>query len=190
MKQKAKYRFRGDQKLHAEQLMHQQLFVMGRDIESKHGNLLLLYGCARQQSPMHSVPSFYSYEYSNHRRIAFRNFGVFMGDDGLGGIFVQRRDFEARLLRSSDLSNVPWLPRHLQPTRAPRSPADRFATACLMRLLVEWFLAYEEWIQCNYGRRFRAGQLVRFRMRNNEVWTWDMQGGWQTILDWLLLRHT
>ena len=185
MKQKiAKYRLLGDQKLHAQQLLQQQLYIMGRDIESKHGNLLLLYGCSREQSPMHSVPSFYSFQLSKKRRIAFRNFGVFIGDDGLGGLFLQRRNFESRLLRSSNFENVPWLPRHLQPTRAPRTPADRIATARLMRFLIEWFRDYEEWIQCNYGRRFRAGQLVQFRMRNNEVWKWDMRDGWQTLLDW------
>ena len=134
---------------------------------------------------MHSIPSLYTFQLTNQRRIALRNFGVLIGDDALGGMYIDRKNFEARLMRDAKLDMPLWLPRHLPPTHAPRSAAERLATAKLMRLLVEWFCGYEEWIQNSFGRRYRVGQLVRFKTRNNQVWKWNMHDGWESVLEWL-----
>ena len=179
------FALRGKRRLYAEKLMHQQLFAIGRDIHSKHGNLLIAHGCDREESPYQAIPSLYTFKLSRKRRIALRGFGIFFGDDCLGGIFVHRYQFEVRCMPRAILLPVPWLPSEVPATHTPRSAAEKSAAAELLVGMVQWFCDYESWIQTRFGRRLRAGQLVRFRMTGNKICEWNMLQGWETILEWL-----
>ena len=161
--------------------MHQQFHVMGRDVESKHGNLLLAYGGVRLKPRFARTSSLYTFHLSEERRIAFRGFGVFIGDDALGGIFVHRREFEVRWMRSSVLVPVPWFPSESPPYRLPRTRKEKEAASELLAGIVGWFCNYEEWIQTRYGRHFRIGQLVHFKKRVPTIWKWNMFEGWKEI---------
>ena len=169
----------------AELLMHQQFHVMGRDVESRHGNLLLAFGGIRLKSPYQQTASLYTFNLSRTRRIVFRGFGVFIGDDRLGGLFIHRKKFEVRTTRSGVLHPIPWFPSQSPPPRSPKTVFEKNSASELLTEMVGWFCRYEEWIQTKYGRRFRAGQLVHFRSKGNLVWKWDMLEGWNTILEWL-----
>jgi len=162
-------------------LMHQQFHVMGRDVESKHGNLLLDYGGVRLKPRFACTSSLYTFHLSKKRRIAFRGFGAFIGDDALGGIFVHRREFEVCWMRSPVLVPVPWFPSELPPYRQPRTGKEKESASELLAGMVEWFCNYEEWIQSNYGRHFRIGQLLHFKKRGQTIWKWNMSEGWKEI---------
>jgi len=185
MKRRVAFELRGRQLTYAKMLMHQQFHVMGRDVESRHGNLLLSYGGVRQKSPYKHTASLYTFHLSKRRRIAFRGFGVFLGDDAVGGIFVNRREFEVRWMRSPLLLPVPWFPSQSPPYREPRTGREKQAASELLAGMVDWFYEYEEWIQLNHGRHFRIGQLVHFKKRGNDICNWEMQEGWKIVAKWL-----
>ena len=184
-RKKIKFRFEALERICAEQLMNQQFHVMGRDVESKHGNLLLEYGAIRQKAPCNRTTSSYTFHISKQRRILLRNFGLFIGDDSLGGIFLRRKEFEPIWIRSSFLSPIPWLPHQIPEWSAIRFNKDKHAVNQLLVYLADWFQKYESWIVTKYGRRFRQGQLTHFQRKGNVIWKWNMQDGWSSIKEWL-----
>jgi hypothetical protein len=165
----------------AEMHMHQQLYVIGRDIESRHGNLLIQYGATRTPSPVPHIPSLYTFPIGNQMRIAFRGFGVFIGSDAIGGIFVHRYDFRPRWMPTCRFEPIAWLPKDMPPVRRPTGGVQKDHARVLLLRLIEWFEEYEGWIQGLVGRRYRAGQLVRFRLLGNPVWQWNMVKGWMSL---------
>jgi len=165
----------------AKTLMHQQLYVLGRDIESSHGNLLMMYGAKRVASPLPGIPSLYIFRFRRRTSIAFRGFGVFVGDERTGGIFVHRYLFEPRWMPSCRFEPIAWLPKELTRTRRPRGVDDWKLAYNLIFQLIDWFVEYEQWVRETFGRRLRTGQLVRFRLLKNAILNWDMVVGWSSI---------
>jgi hypothetical protein len=168
------------------QLLHQQLYVLGRDIESRHGNLLLKYGAQKRASDTPGVSSLYTFRLGRWSRVALRGFGVFIGDDRLGGIFLHRYSFEPRWMPSSKFEPVAWLPNDMPRTRRCDRGSE-LQTACLLlqRLLV-FFRDYESWIRDQYGCRYRIGQLVGFRRLDNDIIFWNASQVWDQ-LRWVAL---
>ncbi len=163
------------------QLLHQQLYVIGRDIVSKHGNLLCEYGCIKSPSPVHGIPSTYTTKLSRCSRLALRGFGVFIGDDTLGGIFVHRYTFEPRWMPSSYLEPIPWVPNDMPRTRRSRSRREKECASSLLKLMVAWFIDYENWIVARRGIRFRIGQLAHFPVKVEQKIFWNMAMAWQEV---------
>lgn len=164
-------------------LLHQQLYVIGRDIASKHGNLLLDFGCTRHPSPIPGIPSTYTKSIQRGIRFAMRGFGVFVGDDSLGGIFVHRYTFEPRWMPSSHFLPIPWLPKDMPRTRRSRCRTEQDCAGELLRRIIAWFIEYEFWILARFGTQFRIGQLVHFPAESNQLVYWNMRYAWQGLID-------
>ena len=162
-------------------LMHQQLYLMGRDIDSRHGNLLQLFGAKRTESPYEGVPSLYQFTLSRKSRICFRGFGVFVGDDRVGGIFVDRYMATPAWTANAKFQPIAWIPKDLKRLRQPRNPTDLRRANRLYQELVTWFIDYENWIRTKFTRRYRASQLSHFRRIGNEVVYWDSVAIWQNV---------
>lgn len=162
-------------------LLHQQLYVLGRDIVSRHGNLLIEFGCRKTPTPIPHIPSTYAKPWNSRSRIAFRGFGVFVGDDSVGGIFVHRYTFEPRWMPSSRFEPIPWLPKDVPRTRRSRTRSEREAARRLMGSMIDWFIAYETWIVARLGFRFRVGQLVHFPSKDEQSIHYDMGAAWRAI---------
>lgn len=165
------------------ELLHQQLYVIGRDIVSKHGNLLLKYGCSRMQSPIPGIPSVYSTSLGQSTCLVMRGFGVFVGDDSIGGIFVHRYTFEPRWMPSSRFAPMAWVPGEMPRTRRSRYRAERVLATSLMKRMIAWFVEYEHWIDEMLGAHFRIGQLSHFPGRNERPVFWNLQKSWGEVYE-------
>ncbi len=164
-------------------LLHQQLYVIGRDIASKHGNLLLQFGCHRQPSPIPGIPSTYMICLGRKSRLALRGFGVFVGDDSIGGVFVHRYTFEPRWMPSSKFSPIAWLPGEMPRTRCSRCRAERAHATQMLKRMIEWFIEYESWIEGQLGVHFRIGQLTHFPGEGNQSVYWNLSKSWNEVYE-------
>ncbi len=161
-------------------LMHQQLYVIGRDIESKHGNLLMQFGAKKTCAPEGCAVSLYSFTLPGKYRLALRGFGVFIGADHLGGIFIRRYEVEPRWMPSSRFEPIVWLPQQMPRLRKVRvseiEPARK-----LTDQVMQFFICYELWIRERFGKRLRVGQLVSFKRLGNQRVYWDMAEAWEDV---------
>jgi hypothetical protein len=165
------------------ELLHQQLYVIGRDIASSHGNLLLEYGCQRNASPMEGIPSLYTSSWNRRSRLSLRGFGVFVGDDSIGGIFIQRYTFTPRWMPNSRFEPIAWLPREMPRTRRSRRVHElRLANELLLRT-IQWFISYETWILEQLGSHFRIGQLTHFPSEKRASIHWNLGVDWRGLRD-------
>jgi hypothetical protein len=164
----------------AADLMHQQLYAVGRDIESKHGNLLLRYGSRKTCSPNGCAVSLYSFRLAGGYRLLLRGFGVFIGSDRIGGLFLHRYEMEPRWMPSSRFEPIAWLPQDMPRTRKVRR-TETDSALDLVNQLTRFFCGYEVWIRENFGKRHRATQLVAFRRMGNENVQWDTVKAWESL---------
>jgi hypothetical protein len=163
--------------------MYQQLYLMGRDVLSRHGNLLTQYGVQRIESPYEGVPSLYQVILTTRSRIAFRGFGIFVGDDRKGGVFIDRFQTIPYWTPKARFTPIAWRPEDLPKLRKPRSLVDLQRANELFQLLMNWCIGYETWIRNEFGRRYRASQLCHFRRQGNASIYWDSVAIWQHALE-------
>lgn len=160
--------------------MHQQLYLIGRDIESRHGNLLIHYGCKNTCAPDGCAVSLYSMRLPGGYRIALRGFGVFVGHVRLGGLFLQRYELKPRWMPSSRFVPIAWLPTQMPRTRMVRK-AEQPSAIKLTTTAFRFFCRYEKWIRDTYGNRYRAAQLVGFRRLGNDPVHWNTVSAWDPL---------
>ena len=145
---------------HAATLFSQQIWCWGRDIQRLEGNWLLEIGFNRIQSPFISqnIPSIYSLELPNNRRVILRGFGVFYGDSKYGGIFLPRYEFLPKYSKKSSLELEPWLAKDLPELKLPTdSQKENYMTLILG--LIDWIRTYEENIVEHLGMEYRKNVL-------------------------------
>jgi hypothetical protein len=164
-------------------LLHQQLYVIGRDIVSRHGNLLLRIGCSQTQSPIPGIPSTYTICLGRKSRLALRGFGVFVGDDSIGGVFIHRYTFEPRWMPSSRFSPIPWLPSEMPRTRCSRYRAEKEHASELLKRMIAWFIEYESWVERLLGVHFRIGQLTHFPSEEKQPIYWNLSRSWREVYE-------
>ncbi len=175
----------GTRREYAAKLFNQQLYLIGRDVASRHGNLLMHYGCVREASPHRQTPSLYTLNFSTQRRLIFRGFGVFCGNDRLGGIFLRRREFVVEWTAESKPVRKPWIPDFLPPLRRPRTPEQKAAASKLLREIVECFIDYESWIDEEFGYPMRRGQLTHYQRLGRFVQSWHPRDDWEEVHRWI-----
>jgi hypothetical protein len=157
--------------------MHQQLYLLGRDIESRHGNILVQYGAKKTCAPDGCAVSLYTFHLPGGYRLALRGFGVFIGSDRLGGLFMQRYRVEPQWMPSARFQPVAWIPKDLPRTRKVRR-SEYVAASQLVNKVCRFFSSYEQWVREEYGVRYRIGCLVTFRRMGNDNIHWHTPNAW------------
>ncbi len=164
----------------AGELLHQQLYVLGRDIESKHGNLLVHYGAKKTCAPNGCAVSLYTFRLAGGSQLALRGFGVFIGSGRLGGLFMHRYQVEPRWMPRAVFEPIVWLPKQMPPTRRVRKAESKVAME-LVHHVFSFFWCYENWIREQFGKHYRIGQLVAFQRIENNAVHWDTLRAWENL---------
>lgn len=153
----------------AADLLNQQIWCWGQDIEYPRGNLLLRHGFQRIEKPpgSHAV-SIYRLDISPTARVILRGFGVFYGDDRWGGMFLRRFGFSPRRTPGPDLPLPVWTVDDLPPTADPRDE-DAYRGQRLVLDLIDWIRRYEVWIVENVGLDYRRESLVPWRSKAQAI---------------------
>jgi hypothetical protein len=153
-------------------LLDQQMWCWGQDALFREGNLLVSYGFQRLERPRgQEGSSLYRLEQSASRRILLRGFGVFIGDDQLGGMFLQRFNFDPRVTPQSDLVRPAWLPSDLPRLVKPNSERQDKSCQSLLADLFSWNCQYEEWVQQSVGLDYRTAVARDWKKRGNASFT-------------------
>ncbi|MEM9185651.1 MAG: hypothetical protein AAGB00_04060 [Planctomycetota bacterium] len=148
----------------AADLLSQQIWCWGQDIVRPEGNWLLDLGFDRRETPAgrEKCSSVYSLELPGDRRVVLRGFGVFFGDDRLGGVFVKRYDFRALYTPLAALEQPPWSSEDLPDFSNPTAAQSQSSTS-LTAGLIHWISDYE----MNIGERLS----VEYRRATLDRWT-------------------
>lgn len=165
-------------------LLDQQLWCWGRDVLHPSGNLLVERGFSRTERPAgRSCASLYRLDHRPGARIIVRGFGVFIGEDRRGGIFISRRSARAQLTPSPDLKTPPWEPAELPPLRDPQTDRERDVCEELHSELCEWVAMYEQWVvaRCGIAYRLRTADAWRQVAKRKCVPYASVAGAWR---DW------
>lgn len=165
----------------AAHLLDQQLWCFGKDVDYP-GNLLVAHGFERIPPPEEGTcPSIYRLRLPMSGRVLLRGFGVFYGEDGVGGVFVARRDFHPLLTPAADFSCLPWRTDSLPPLRSPE--ADEFAGwRYLTGVLAGWLGLYESWVQAEAGPKYREDAVGQWAERGRPVVpAADMSLAWRRV---------
>jgi len=153
----------------AADLLNQQIWCWGQDINSASGNLLIRTGFQRfERPPGCNAASVYRLDISPTARIVLRGFGVFYGDDRWGGVFVQRGGFSPRLTPDADLAKPAWRYDDLPPLKQP-GVNDFSRCQRLLLELIEWIHQYEVAIAVQPGIGYRRETLLPWAPRKNRV---------------------
>ena len=153
----------------AVELFSQQLWCFGEDVKHPAGNLLIEAGCDRNPAPEDKLncPSIYTLHLSQTQRITLRGFGIFIGDDEYGGLFIERFQFEPAYTKTAALQVPPWEPEDL-PQLQQVTQENHSGGLTLLSRLIEWFVCYEQMIVANYGEDYR----------NQTLFAWDNGTRW------------
>jgi len=160
--------FQGDPMQFFAELLNQQFWCFGKDIEYAGGNLLMRYGMTRQPPPKgRECSSLYQAEVSSKRRLVLRGFGAFYGDDDWGGLFLSREAIP-QLTSESHLRDPAWTISDLPPMREPEAE-DRARLRWLLLELIDWFRTYEVWVTETVGSEYRREAIDRWRRDDRYV---------------------
>ncbi len=162
-------------------LLDQQMWCWGYDIRRPAGNLLLTYGFTRYR-PWEDQPgsSNYIFRPAPGRQIGLWGFGLFYGDERLGGLFLKRYEFSPKLTLSSQLplniSKVAEMPA----SRKPQTQAEVELAHTLLGAVLGWISGYEQWVQAEAGADYRQ-QSVEAWHRKVAVPAGEMAAAWQKL---------
>ena len=145
-------------------LLTQQCWCWGQDIKCEAGNVLLQYGFERIRPPAgESGATTYSLKLLPNARVSLWGFGLFYGEEGQGGVFIGRFNFEARFCAHWDLPRPVWAPPHLNDfVRVPSTRGERERTRLLLSRAVLWMGRYESWVLATHGIEYRCRCLEKF----------------------------
>lgn len=141
-------------------LLSQQIWCWGKDIEKSEGNWLLEIGFSRIELPAdREGSSVYSLKISKNKCIYLRAFGILYVDTKYGSIFLPRYEFLPEYTEESTLDKPPWtkkdLPKLKVPTKSQKNNCDS-----LMLDLLMWIRNYEENIVRKLGIEYREETLI------------------------------
>lgn len=157
------------------------MWCWGYDIRRPAGNLLLHYGFTRYRPPEDQQGS------SNYIlspipgcQIGLWGFGLFYGDERLGGLFLKRYEFSPKLTLSPQLplniSKVAEIPA----SRKPQTQAEVDLAYTLLGTVLGWISGYEQWVQVEAGADYRL-QSVRAWHRKVVIPSGEMAVAWQKL---------
>ena len=164
-------------------LFSQQIWCWGRDILRPEGNWLLEMGFDRQAAPAdrEQCSSVYSLECSDGRRVTLRGFGVFYGEDRLGGVFLPRYVLRPRYTSKAKLECPPWSDADLPELGTP-TQSQRDACLSLTLGLIDWICGYETQIMERLGVEYRRSTLATWNNGKRQVVpAEEMADTWQSL---------
>ena len=168
---------------HGVNLLSQQIWCWGQDILRPKGNWLVELGFGRVAAPAdrESCSSVYTLELPQSRRVVLRGFGVFYGDDALGGIFLPHFEFVPQYTRYSKLECPPWTEAELPKMSAP-SEAQLDACKSLTFDLLAWIRTYEQNVAQRLGVEYRQATLDKWVVHNGPITlAAEMADAWQSL---------
>ncbi|MEO1526157.1 MAG: hypothetical protein AAFX06_12025 [Planctomycetota bacterium] len=150
-------------------LMSQQLWCFGQDVKRPEGNWLVELGFHRTPPPekRKDCASLYTLDLSEKQRIVLRGFGVFLGDDSFGGLFIERYCFRPLLSTEACLVKA-WACEDLPDLHPPKPEQDPSVHAMLLTL-VDWLISYEAETMSRLGIGYRQRTLQSWN--NGERWS-------------------
>ena len=142
-------------------LLHQQMWLFGRDILCPKGNLLYDYQFTNERSADRSS-SMYTRQ-DNAQQIVLWGWGIWFGQAEAGAIFVNRYKAKPQFTATSTLSQSIHREEAL-PHRTYRvsSEADAQVMQKLWVNLLTWLAEYEAWILATVGKNWRQSTLRAF----------------------------
>lgn len=170
-------------------LLNQQLWCRGQDVLFASGNLLVRHGFQRTARPAgQHGSSIYRLELGGGQRIVLRGFGVFIGDDQRGGMFLKRFEFSPWIAPTADLRALAWHVHDLP--RMTRPACDQDLTVCrqLLSTLIDWTCDYERWVRQAAGVPYRRHVIATWKaMRKGRVTPSHMMSRtWRSLQSTLL----
>ncbi|GAB4426544.1 MAG: hypothetical protein OHK0015_07530 [Chloroflexi bacterium OHK40] len=164
-------------------LLTQQCWYWGCDVRRPAGNLLIAHGFTRTRPPADVAGStLYTYTPAPETQIVLWSFGVFIGRESCGGLFLERFRFEPYLLETSALPPSIWQQQGLPPLHRPRE-ADRARTAALLSDLIAWIVAYEEALPRSEGAAYREACLRQWSRQRLALPADRLIPGWRALAD-------
>ncbi len=147
----------------AADLLSQQVWCWGQDVKRPDGNWLTETGFLRKKPPENrkDCSSVYTLEISTTTRIVLRGFGVFIGDDSTGGLFVERYGFTPKFSTKTKLDCPPWSDKDMPLFERPL-PDQRYGCMLLLLRLLDWIRQYETDVATKLGIDYRRQTLIQW----------------------------
>ncbi|MEM7476526.1 MAG: hypothetical protein AAF483_16180 [Planctomycetota bacterium] len=147
----------------AEGLLSQQLWCFGQDIERADGNWLLEMGFQRKQPPSgkQNSASLYILKMASKRWLMLRGFGVLVGDEDHGLLFIERFAFKPVYTAEANLKMDPWDCDDMPIMKTVSSEKEPKARLLLLEL-IEWIIDYETRTIRELGKEYRCQTLERW----------------------------
>ncbi|MBH58126.1 MAG: hypothetical protein CMJ82_13195 [Planctomycetaceae bacterium] len=129
------------------ELMQQQLWCWGRDIERCEGNLLIKYGFERHRDDEFAPESTCYRLDLNDLHICLWGFGMFFGKREFGGIYLNRFDFRPTWAPIESLADGIHWPDELPSFDRPKGELNWYRARNLWKNQLGWISEYEAWIR-------------------------------------------
>ncbi len=143
-----------------ELLLHHQCWFFGRDIHHPKGNLLIRRGFERCGVPEgKSGSNCYRLRGDSPFEINLWGWGIFFGNESLGGIFIKRYDFRPRFFPNGKLNAPVFKSEQLPPNQLPLTDLKIKTARHLTAEFIGWILRYEDWIAETCGKNWRRKNL-------------------------------
>ncbi|HBE70043.1 MAG TPA: hypothetical protein DDW52_18000 [Planctomycetaceae bacterium] len=169
----------------AADLLSQQLWLWGQDVVHPDGNWLTKVGFQRTPPPPERVDcsSVYSLELGDHRRVILRGFGVFIGDDNIGSLYLGRYRFEPVCSNMAALICPPWSPDDL-PEFEPATVGNYRSFSRLLVDLLEWIQSYEKDVVRKLGADYRRDSIRQWDNGKRRVIPFEETGSaWERLMN-------
>ena len=137
------------------ELLAQQLWCWGQDIECPDGNLLMRFGFERFRCQSDSEQSTCYRLDDEDLHVCMWGFGMFFGRRDLGGLFLSRVGFIPRWAPIESLSQGVHEPLELPFFFRPRGRSQWDRARELWSFLQQWISDYESWIRDDAGIAYR-----------------------------------
>lgn len=164
------------------ELMHQQCWCWGQDIQRPGGNLLLSYGFERSRPPEGVRGSSRYCIASEESVLVLWGFGAGYAVKSCGSIYVNRYCFVPRWACEATVWSTVWQPEQLAMWTRPCTRRQVRRSRRLLRAMIRRFAAYELWVLETQGVAYRQATLAH--------WTHTSIPADRMAAEWeLLARH-
>ncbi|MEM7803246.1 MAG: hypothetical protein AAF633_28910 [Chloroflexota bacterium] len=162
-------------------LLHQQMWLFGRDILCPEGNLLYQYRFTHERSEKRGG-SMYT-RLDDDRQIVLWGWGIWFGQAEKGAIFVNRFKAQPRYTHVATLSQTIYREESLPHlTHRVDSQTQVEAMSQLWAELLQWLAAYEAWVIDKVGPSWRQAALKPFNHAVTPLVAVDQLAmQWQTL---------